>query len=353
MKRIFEKGFIKTRFFKILLPAVLFPGALVAGQDQIPDLSGNYNVATLTPLERPKMFGDKLYLSQEAAAKIAADAKERRLATSQDSDPDREAPPDGGDGSRGAAGNVGGYNSFWIDNGDDAFEIDGRFRTSIIYDPEDGRMPFTEAARAIRKKTFARFLRPNKGDAWWLKTGGEGPYDDPELRPLAERCLLGFGSTSGPPMLPVLYNNVKRIVQTPDHIMILNEMVHDARIIRLNSEHLPAEIRKWMGDSIGHWEGDTLVIDTTNFTPVSALRGATENLHVVEWLKLNDDNSLLYRFTVEDSATWSEPWSGEYPWPATEDSVFEYACHEANYALGNILRGARLLEAEQQPTGSE
>jgi hypothetical protein len=214
-------------------------------------------------------------------------------------------------------------------------------------------MPFTKAAAAKRKETFARFLRPNKGEAWWLKTGGEGPYDDPELRPLAERCLLGFGSTSGPPMLPVLYNNLKRIVQTPDHIMILNEMVHDARIIRLNSEHLPADIRKWMGDSIGHWEGDTLVIDTTNFTPTSALRGATENLHVVERLKRNDDNSLLYSFTVEDSATWAEPWSGEYPWPATEDSVFEYACHEGNYALGNILRGARLLEADEESAGSD
>jgi hypothetical protein len=154
-------------------------------------------------------------------------------------------------------------------------------------------------------------------------------------------------------MLPVLYNNLKRIVQTPDHIMILNEMVHDARIIRLNSEHLPADIRKWMGDSIGHWEGDTLVIDTTNFTPTSALRGATENLHVVERLKRNDDNSLLYSFTVEDSATWAKPWSGEYPWPATEDSVFEYACHEGNYALGNILRGARLLEADDESAGSD
>jgi len=147
-------------------------------------------------------------------------------------------------------------------------------------------------------------------------------------------------------MLPVLYNNLKRIVQTPDHVMILSEMVHDTRIIRLDDAHLPPDIRKWLGDSIGHWDGDTLVVDTTNFTSSPALRLATENLHVVERFRRTDDNTLHYSFTVEDPTIWEGPWSGEYPWPATNDSVFEYACHEGNYALGNILRGARLLEGE-------
>jgi hypothetical protein len=304
-------------------------------------------VATLTPLERPAAFGDNLFLSKEAADKISANAQRLMQAGSRNSDPDREAPPEGGDGSRGAAGNVGGYNAFWIDRGDDAFSIDGQFRTSIIHDPANGRLPeLTGAGKARQAVLFSAFRRPNKGEAWWLESDGNGPYDDPELRPLGERCLLGFGSTSGPPMLPVLYNNVKRIVQTSDSVMILNEMVHDARVIRLTGQHLPAEIKKWMGDSIGHWQGDTLVVDTTNFTPRPGLARASENLHVVERFKRIDENTLLYSFTVDDPTVWTEPWSGEYPWPATENPVYEYACHEANYSLGNILRGARLLEAE-------
>ncbi len=149
-------------------------------------------------------------------------------------------------------------------------------------------------------------------------------------------------------MLPILYNNLKRIVQTPDHVMILVEMVHDARIIRLNSEHVSSDIRKWLGDSIGWWEGDTLVVDTTNFNDHPGMYRATRDLHVVERFSRIDENSLLYSFTVEDPNVWTEPWSGEYPWPASAHPVYEYACHEANYAMGNILRGARLLEQETE-----
>ena len=157
---------------------------------------------------------------------------------------------------------------------------------------------------------------------------------------------MGFGSTSGPPMLPVLYNNLKKIVQTADHVMILVELVHDARIVRMNQEHAPPEIRKWLGDSVGHWDGDTLVVDTTNFSDKPGLRQASRNLHVVERFTRVDDETLLYQFTVDDPTVWTAPWSGEYVWPASDDRVYEYACHEANYALGGILRGARLLEAE-------
>ena len=167
-----------------------------------------------------------------------------------------------------------------------------------------------------------------------------------ETRGLGERCLLGFGSAGGPPMLPVLYNNMKKIVQTPDYVMILVEMVHDARIVRMNQEHLPPHIRKWMGDSVGRWEGDTLVIDTTNFNDQPGLRQADRNLHVVERFTRLDSGRLLYRFEVEDPTMWTSSWSGEYVWPASPDRVFEYACHEGNYALGNIMRGARLLEAD-------
>jgi len=309
-----------------------------------PDLSGTYNIATLTPLQRPKAFGNNLLLTKEQADKMIKAEQALIDAGSESSDPNRVAPPDGGDGSEGAAGNVGGYNTFWIDRGDDVFTIDGKFRTSIITAPENGRRPALTPVAQKKVQKFLSFFRPNKGEAYWMP--GPGPYDNMELRPNAERCLLGFGSTAGPPMFPVLYNNLKRIVQTKDHVMILVEMVHDARIIRLNAEHAPASVRYWMGDSVGHWEGDTLVVDTTNFKDRPALFGASSDLHVVERFTKAKDGSLLYSFTVDDPSTWTSPWSGEYPWPATQDKVFEYACHEGNYALGNIMRGARRLEAD-------
>jgi hypothetical protein len=139
---------------------------------------------------------------------------------------------------------------------------------------------------------------------------------------------------------------MKRIVQTPDHVMILIEMVHDARIIRLNSEHVDPSIRKWLGDSIGWWEGDTLVVETTNFNDSPSLTGASRHLKVTERFERVDADTIMYRFTVEDPDTWAGPWSGEYPWRATADLVYEYACHEGNYAMESILRGARLLEKE-------
>ena len=312
----------------------------------VPDLSGTYDTATLTPLQRPRIYGNNLTLTREQAEKIAAEDAARKAEAQKGSDPNRTAPPEGGDGSAGAAGNVGGYNTFWIDNGDSVVEVDGKFRTSIITYPENGRMPdmLPEPAREMMR-LFAEYRRGNTGEAWWLETGdGSGPYDNMEQRGLGERCLIGFGSTGGPPMLPVLYNNLKRIVQTEDHVMILVEMVHDARIIRIGGEHLPSHMRRWLGDSIGWWEGDTLVVDTTNFHPDAGYRGSSENLHVVERFRKMPDGSILYQFEVDDPTVWKSPWRGEYTWPRTGDKVFEYACHEGNYALGNIMRGARLME---------
>ncbi len=346
-------GFATTGLFGWLVAVQVVAADSPRTAEGRPDLSGFYNVATLTPLQRPEVYGDNLLLTREAANKIEEAERARMAAAGQNSNPAREAPPDGGDGSPGAAGNVGGYNAFWIDRGDDTFSIDGKFRTSIIVDPSNGRMPAMTPAAQARSIARRASRRANSGEAWWLQDGhtGPGPYDDPELRPLGERCLLGFGSTAGPPMLPVLYNNLKRIVQTPEYIMILVEMNHDARIIRLNSEHAPADERRWLGDSIGWWEGDTLVVDTTNFRVQTGRRGVSEHRHVVERFARTDGDSLLYSFTVEDPAIWSASWSGEYPWPASEDKVFEYACHEGNYALGNILRGARLLEADALAAG--
>jgi len=166
-------------------------------------------------------------------------------------------------------------------------------------------------------------------------------------RPLSERCLLGFGSTSGPPMLPVLYNNNYQIVQTPDHVMILVEMVHDVRIIRINGTHKPASVRQWLGDSIGHWEGDTLLVDTTNFTDQTKFEGASANLHVIERFQRVDPSTMLYRVTVDDPSTFTKIWTMEYPFVATPGPLFEYACHEGNYAMPDIMGGARKADSKK------
>jgi hypothetical protein len=149
-------------------------------------------------------------------------------------------------------------------------------------------------------------------------------------------------------MLPVLYNNLKKIVQTDDYVLIFVEMVHDARIVRMDQEHAPSEIRHWLGDSIGQWDGDTLVVDTTNFNDSPALGGASRNLHVVERFTRLDEDTLLYQFTVDDPTVWTEPWGGEYVWPTSQDRVYEYACHEANYSFQGILGGARILEEDMR-----
>jgi len=321
-----------------------------------PDLSGTYDTATLTPLQRPARYGDQLVLTAEEAAAIQA-GEAAALASifnydpavnTERSDPNRGAPPVGGDGSTGAAGGVGGYNTFYFDRGTAAFQIDGQWRTSIITDPPNGRQPPVTPEVRAQRASRAGFFRANTGTAWWVENdlNAPGPYDHPEMRPLSERCLMGFGSTAGPPMLPVLYNNHKRIVQTDDTVVILVEMVHDARVVRMNQEHDPPEIRSWLGDSVGHWEGDTLVVDTTNFRDEPALGQRSRNLHVVERFTRVDADSLVYQFTVDDPTVWTAPWSGEYVWPASENKVYEYACHEANYSFGGILRGARVLEAD-------
>ena len=314
-----------------------------------PDLSGVYNVATLTPLQRPNHFEGKATLTDAEAEAIAERWRNYMAKDSAPSDPNRGAPPAGGTEFyipefEGAAGGVGGYNAFFVDIGNASFKIDGAWRTSIIVDPLNGRLPPLSERGMARLASSRERMQENTGTAWWVNQE-TGPYDDPEMRPLGERCLLGFGSTSGPPMLPVMYNNLKRIVQTEDTVMILAEMNHDARIIRIGGEHEPDSVRKWMGDSIGHWEGDELVVQTTNFRETTGLMLGSENLRVEERFARIDEATLRYRFTVEDP-NWTAPWTGEYPWPATNERVFEYACHEGNYALGGILRGARVLERD-------
>ena len=325
--------------------------------DGHPDLQGTYDLATMTPFER--LPGDPPVLTKEQAAKVQQAEMARRNKDATKLDPNRPNLPVGGDTTPGKSffevleklggGAVGGYDRLWLNQGRAYTMVDGQIRTSIVVDPPDGRVPPFNAI-AKKRNSGARAL-PTSDQA---ENAGEkapprrGEYDDPEQRPLSERCILGFGSTSGPPALPdYFYNDLHQIVQTPDSIMILSEMIHDARVVRMNAEHLPKNIRRWMGDSVGHWEGDTLVVDTTNFTNKTRFRGSTEDLHVVERFTRLDDKTLLYRFTVEDSQTWDRPWSGEMTWPATDQKIYEYACQEGNYALGDVMRGARHQEAEE------
>jgi hypothetical protein len=323
--------------------------------DGHPDLSGTYDAATLTPLER--MPGTRQVMTRAEAAKEEATA----VALKQDGDKsvevNRTAPPKGGDGSPGPAGNVGGYNSGWLDPGSTFTVVDGQIRASIVIDPPEGRVPplVSGGPQAIFPSGVGllKYLLTNRPTSDATESGDPGlettpgAYDDPEARPLGDRCLLGFGSTSGPPMLPnYFYNNLHQIVQTGDSVMILTEMVHDVRVVRMNAQHLSMNIRLWLGDSVGHWEGDTLVVDTTNFTDKTRFRGSTPDLHVIERFTRMDAHTLLYRFTIDDPKTWTKPWTGEYSWPEANGNIYEYACHEGNYALTNILKGARVRERE-------
>ena len=344
---------MKTRLLTCL--AVLIMAGAISGQgkyspprlaDGHPDLQGTYDLATLTPLERPS--GAKALLTAEEAKQAEAKVAEQTEVGRRSISADRTAPPKGGDGSVGAAGNVGGYNNFWLDRGGQYNIVDGQRRTSLLIDPADGRVPqLTPEARQRQASRLAQFRAPTSDAGESGDPGLEpaGAYDDPERRGLAERCLLGFGSTSGPPILPnYFYNNLHQIVQTPDQIMILTEMVHDARIVRMNAKHVPSNIRKWLGDSIGWWDGDTLVVETTNFTDKTRYRGSSPEMKITERFTRVDSKNLKYRFTIDDPSTWTKPWTAEYTWPATSERIYEYACHEGNYALTNILKGARLRE---------
>ncbi len=309
-----------------------------------PDLQGNWSNATITPIERPQGFAAVLTPEQ------VADTEGRRQALidflSQPSNPDRPAPPVGGftiGEARfdAASGGTGGYNYFYIDAGDEVAMFNGEPRSSLVTRPANGRVPaVTPDAR--QRLAAGRAARAQFGE-----------YDNPENRPLAERCILSFGSNAGPPMLPnYFYNNNYTIVQTPDHIMIMTEMVHDARIIRMgDGPRLPAHIRPYMGDSRGRWAGDTLVVETTNIHPVQAANfyGASENLRVVERFTRADERTLNYEFTIHDPDTFTEPWGGEVPFKRLDELVYEYACHEANYSLSNVLSGARAQERGRQP----
>jgi len=289
-------------------------------KDGHPDLQGIWTNATITPLERPPGLAGKATLTDAEAVALEKNAAEELAKV----DGASESPLLAAAGSNG----TGGYNVLFIDRGSEFARVDGVKRTSLVVDPPDGKVPAITPEARSRNAAL-----------------GGNRFDSVKDRPLAERCLLGFGSTSGPPMLPVLYNNNYQIVQTPGHVMILVEMVHDARIVRMNGTHPGPGVRQWLGDSIGHWEGDTLVVDTTNFTSKTRFHGSSENLHVIERFTRTGANTILYRVTIDDPATFTRPWTLEYPFVTAEGPIYEYACHEGNYALTDILGGARKSEA--------
>jgi hypothetical protein len=305
-----------------------------------PDLSGYWSNATLTPLTRNKRISDKAVLTA-AEAKALEKLWAQALAESDaPTSPDEstaavqakltdsklvELRPD----FIAAGGDTGGYNTFWIDPGMQLVQINGQYRTSILT-TENGLPP------------------PRKAGAPAPKGGGyRDVYDSYETRSQGERCISGFGRNTGPPMLPNgYYNNNYQIVQTPDAVVIEVEMIHDARIVRLNGTHRTDGLRPAMGDSIGRYEGDTLVVETTNIPESQQFMGSWKNLKVTEWFTRLTPTKILYRFQVEDPEMWDKPWGGEYTFNTLNGRTYEYACHEGNYALPGILAGARQKEKE-------
>ena len=291
-----------------------------------PNLQGVWTNASLTTLERPDYF-ESLEISDDEAM-AARQSSEEFNQTLDNPYAQGETPESGGD--------VGGYNVAWMDPGSDFFKLNGKYRSSIITYPESGKLPRRLTRWAIEGPSIYRmFTRA----------------DHPEERSLGERCVVGFGSSGGPPMLNVLYNNHYQIVQSPGYVMIMVEMNHDARIIRLDSDHNPDNMKPWLGDSIGWWEGQTLVVKTKNHHPQQKFRAAIrhqilmmEEAEVTERFTRVSKDEILYQFEVNDKKAYRDVWKGEMPLRSTESRIYEYACHEGNYAMANILAGARAEE---------
>jgi hypothetical protein len=291
--------------------------------DGHPDLQGTWSNASLTPFERPKELAGKEFFTEQEAAEYA-----RRLIDQSNRDRRGATPEEDVNGA---------YNEAFFDRGT---KVASNLRTSIVVDPADGRVPplTPEGREAAAARAVAQRRRP------------EGPEDFA----LPVRCIMW--PTAGPPMVPGGYNNNYQIVQTRDYVAIDIEMIHDVRIIPLDGRpHMSSVIGQWMGDSVGHWEGDTLVVDTTNFTDKTHFRGSDRNLHVVERFTRTDADTLRYRFTIDDPTAFTKPWTGEIAMSRATGPIYEYACHEGNYSLASMLAGARAeekAEAGEKPRKS-
>ncbi len=298
-----------------------------------PDLQGIWDYWTFTPLERPDEFADRDRLTAEETAEVARRSHAAALA--------RDAPP--------PPGQVGAYSqAVWTDRA----RATALTQPSLLVDPPDGRLPALTAGAQQRAEAHSAA----GGYPVRLRVGGLNE-DGPEARGAAERCLLGF--STGPPMLPAGYNNNVQVFQAPGYVVLLNEMVHDARVVPVDGrDALPSGIRQWMGSSRGHWDGDTLVVETTNFTGGTGSFntsfvswGSAENLRLVERFTRVDADTMRYEFTVDDPTTWTVPFSGRFPMNLSDQPLYEYACHEGNHGMFNLLSGARAEErnATDQP----
>ena len=301
--------------------------------DGQPDLQGNWTNATITPFERDKQYGDRLALTDKEVKALEGANAQLVADGNKPTDPKAKVTDLPTNCGRGFTGVDCGYNSAWVDPGTRIIDMGGVKRDSILVSPANGRLPpMTKEAQARMQARFATLRRGN--------------FDNPESRSLGERCILSFGSSAGPPMLPLLYNNNYQIVQTKDEVAIEVEMVHDLRHIRLSGSHPPADVKLWMGDSIGHWDGDTLVVETTNMRPEQNFRGASVGSKIVERFTRVSPNQIKYSFTVDDPQIYTAPYTGEVALNATKGPIYEYACHEGNYALPGILAGARTEEKQ-------
>jgi hypothetical protein len=287
------------------------------------DLEGVWDFSTITPLERPSGLGNKQVFSDEEAAAFEREENQRQ-------NRDLIDPRKGG--AQYLPGSVIPYNEFWYERGN---KIIGDKRTSLIVDPPDGRIPPLTSAAQQRLDAQAAVAREEQL--------GKVRADSPQSRSLADRCILGFNA--GPPMTPGAYNNYVQITQSPGLVTLLVEMVHDVRVVPVDGRpRLPSAIRQYKGESRGRWDGRTLVIETTNFLRETSFRGSSANLHLVERFTRVDADTLLYEFTVDDPTTWTKPWTAAIPMKRVDAPIYEYACHEGNYALRNILAGARAQE---------
>ena len=322
----------------LALAAVIWAPFPVTGQDPTgvrdaprtswgaPDLRGTWDFRTITPLERPRDMAGKEVLSEAEAEDFELRTAQRRA------EADTLAVPERCVGSPNFVDCVGSYNQLWFDRGT---QVLADRRSSLIVDPPDGRIPvLTPAARERAAAVAAIRRRPPHG---------------PEDRRVGARCIVGFNS--GPPMSPSAYNNNMQLFQTPDYVAILNEMVHDARIIPLDGRgHLPGNIRQWMGVSRGRWEADVLVVVTKNLTGQTMFKGSGRNMEVIERFRRLDDETLLYEYTINDPESFVRPWTAVFPMHLTEAPIYEYACHEGNYSMFNILAGARAEESAAAKT---
>ncbi|MGH6643975.1 MAG: hypothetical protein ACRED3_14900 [Bradyrhizobium sp.] len=317
-----------------------------------PDLEGFWSNTTLTKMTRPRDVSSLVYTEaqvKELEQAMVDEIEEGAVPTAANAPAEYVIPKNIKPEYLAGGGATGGYNRFWIDPGNLVMRVNGEPRTSVFTTP-NGQAPARKAgatvAPAPEPEAYLKLLGPSP-------TPRGASFDNPESR-ATERCIISFGRNAGPPMFANgFYNNSYQIVQSPDNVMILTEMVHDARIVRLNSKHRTDGLRPYFGDSIGWWEGDTLVVETTNIPQSQQFVGSWKDLKVTERFKRVADDRLYYGFTVEDPTLWDAPWGGEYEFSAMNGRLYEYACHEGNYGLPGILEGGRAAERTGRKSGEE